>query len=53
MTQALFGFGKYAAYIWPALGISLAIFVGMIIETLARARHWRRKVRELEGPPKR
>ena len=51
MTQALFSFGKYAVYIWPALGISLAIFVGMIVDTMSSAYRWRRKVRELERPP--
>jgi heme exporter protein D len=41
--------GKYGLFIWGAYGISLAAFVGMIWLSLARARHWRRKVERLRG----
>ena len=41
--------GKYAAYIWPAYAVSLAGFAWMIIDTLARARRWKRKADRLEG----
>jgi heme exporter protein CcmD len=40
--------GKYAAYIWPAYGASVLGFAWMIIDTLVRARHWRRKADALE-----
>ena len=35
--------GAYAAFVWPAYGITAAIFVGMIWLTLARSRRWRRR----------
>jgi heme exporter protein D len=41
--------GKYAAYIWPAYAVSLLGFVWMIVDTLARARRWKRKANRLEG----
>ncbi len=34
--------GKYGAYVWPAYGVSLAGLIGMITDTFARARRWRR-----------
>jgi heme exporter protein D len=40
--------GRYAAFIWPAYGVSAAAFAWMIIDTLARARRWRRRVEALE-----
>jgi heme exporter protein D len=35
--------GKYAVYVWPAFAITAAVFVGMIAESLAHARRWRRR----------
>jgi heme exporter protein D len=35
--------GKYAAFIWPAYGTCALVFTWMIVDTLARARHWRAK----------
>ncbi len=49
MTEHLFSAGKYAAYVWPAYGASVLGFAWMIIDTLARARSWRRKVDRLEA----
>ena len=43
--------GKYAAFIWPAYGVSALGFVWMIIDTLARARRWRRQAERLERAP--
>jgi heme exporter protein D len=40
--------GKYAAFVWPAYGVSLAGFAWMIVDTLARARRWRRRAERLE-----
>ena len=34
--------GKYAAFVWPAYAITVAVFAAMIVATLARARRWRR-----------
>jgi heme exporter protein CcmD len=44
----LFSSGRYGAYIWPAYGVSLLGFVWMTIDTLVRARRWRRKADSLE-----
>ena len=34
---------KYAAFIWPAYGITALGFAWMIVDTLVRARSWRRR----------
>jgi heme exporter protein D len=41
--------GKYAAFVWPAYAVTLLGFAWMIVDTLARARRWRRKVDQLEA----
>jgi len=41
--------GKYAAFIWPAYGLTAAVFAAMVAEALSRARHWRRRVEALEA----
>ncbi len=41
--------GKYAAFVWPAYGITLAIFVGMIAASVAFSGRWRRRVEELKA----
>lgn len=53
MSLALFGVsllpgGKYAAYIWPAYGATVVAFAWMILDTLLRARRWRREAERLE-----
>ena len=40
--------GKYAAFIWPAYGVTALGFIGMIAATLLRARRWRREAERLE-----
>ena len=40
--------GKYAAFVWPAYGVSLAAFAWMILDTLIRGRAARRAVERLE-----
>ncbi len=35
--------GRYGAYIWPAYGVSLIGLVAMIVDTILRARRWRRE----------
>ena len=34
---------KYAAFIWPAYGVTALVFAWMIFSTLLRARRWRRE----------
>jgi heme exporter protein D len=46
--SGVFSFGRYAAYIIPAYGVTLVGFAWMIVDTLARARRWRRKADNLE-----
>jgi heme exporter protein CcmD len=41
--------GRYGAYIWPAYGVSLIGFVGLIVDTALRARRWRREVDKQQG----
>ena len=48
MIAHLFETGKYAAYIWPAYGVTLLGFGWMILDTLGSARRWRRKADQLE-----
>jgi heme exporter protein D len=49
--------GKYAAFVWPAYGLTVLIIGALVADTLARARRWRLAVeaREaelaLEPPP--
>jgi heme exporter protein D len=39
---------KYAVFIWPAYAVSALGFVWMTLDTLGRARRWRRKTEALE-----
>ncbi len=48
MTFEALSAGKYAAYIWPAYAVSALGFTWMILDTLARARRWKRKADRLE-----
>ncbi len=38
--------GPYAAFIWPAYAITVAIFAGMVANTLLRARFWKAKAEQ-------
>jgi heme exporter protein D len=40
--------GRYGAFIWPAYGVSAAGFIWMIVDSVMRARHWRREAARLE-----
>ncbi|WP_269714529.1 heme exporter protein CcmD [Caulobacter sp. NIBR2454] len=40
--------GKYAVYLWPAFGLTAAVFAWMTAATLLRARRFRRQVEALE-----
>ena len=39
---------KYAVFIWPAYAVSALAFAWMVIDTLVRARAWRRRAERLE-----
>ncbi len=40
--------GKYAIYVWPAYGITAVVMIGMVWDSLARARRWRRETERRE-----
>ncbi len=40
--------GRYAAFVWPVYAISAAALVWMVVDSLGRARRWRREVERLE-----
>jgi heme exporter protein D len=48
-----FDAGKYALFVWTAYGLTALIFLVLIVDSLARARRWRRAVerRETDAPP--
>ena len=39
---------RYAPFSWPAYGVTALVFAWMVIDTLWRARRWRRRVDDLE-----
>ena len=39
--------GKYAGFILPAYGLTIAFFVWIIAASLISARHWRRETQRL------
>lgn len=43
--------GPYAAFIWPAYGLTALVFVAMIAASLNRARRWRKKAEEFSKDP--
>lgn len=40
--MSLLHVGRYAAFIWPAYGLSVLVIGGLILDTLLRSRRWRR-----------
>jgi heme exporter protein D len=43
---------KYAAFIWPAYAITALGFAWMVLDTLLRARRWRRRAEALQREAK-
>jgi heme exporter protein D len=41
-----FDMGRYGAYVWPAYAAGAIVFAWMILDSLARARRWRRKAED-------
>lgn len=39
---------RYAAFIWSAYAVTALAFAWMLIDTLLRARGWRRRAEQLE-----
>jgi heme exporter protein D len=44
-----FDAGKYAAFVWPAYGLTVLVFIVLIADTLARAGRWRRAAERRES----
>jgi len=40
--------GKYALFVWPAFAITAAVLGWMVVDSLARARKWKRELERLE-----
>jgi len=38
-----FDMGKYALYVWPAYAAVAVVFAWVVIDSLARARRWKKK----------
>jgi heme exporter protein D len=51
MGLGLMSHDKYALFVWPAYAASALGFAWMVLDTLLRARAWRRRVLRLEAPP--
>ena len=44
---------RYAAFVWPAYGITALVFAWMVLSAILRARRWRRRVDQLEAEVRR
>jgi len=40
--------GGYAAYVWPAIGLTLVVLVGFVVTSVRRLRRTRRQLATLE-----
>lgn len=40
--------GKYAAYVWPAWGISALVLTALAVRVIASARRWKAELKALE-----
>jgi heme exporter protein D len=41
--------GKYAAFVWPAYGLTALVFAILVVSALSHSRRWRRRAEELAG----
>jgi len=41
--------GRYAAFVWPAYGITALVFAVLVVGALTHARRWRRRAEALSG----
>lgn len=42
--------GRYAAFVWPAWGISALVLAALAARALVAARRWSAELKRLEGP---
>jgi heme exporter protein D len=40
---------KYAAFVWPAYGVTAVVFAWMVLDTLVRSVRWRRRAERHEN----
>ena len=54
-ASSFFAMGGYAAFVWPAFGVSAAVLLGLWLESLTRLRASQRRLARLqaERPPRR
>lgn len=45
--------GRYAAFVWPAWGLSAIVLAGLAARALIAARHWAAELKRLEDAPNR
>lgn len=43
--------GRYAAFVWPAWGISAVVLAALAARTLIAARRWSAELKRLEDEP--
>ena len=43
--------GRYAAFVWPAYGLSALVLAGLTLDSLLRARRWRRAAERPDPQP--
>lgn len=46
---AFFQMGGYAAFVWPALGLTLLVMLGLLVTTLRQLRARQRRLADLES----
>jgi heme exporter protein D len=51
MGLELMSHDKYALFVWPAYAVTALAFAWMVLDTLLRARAWRRRAQRLEAAP--
>ena len=44
--------GKYAAFVWPAWGLSAVVLAVLAARTVIAARRWSAELKRLENEPK-
>jgi heme exporter protein D len=47
--ESFFHMGGYAAYVWPAVGLTLAVLLGFVAVSLRRLKRTRRQLDALEA----
>ncbi len=45
--------GRYAAFVWPAWGLSAVVLAALAARALIAARRWSAELKRLEGEPHR